>query len=605
MRQREQVATAQRASERHLGLLQHKRQDQRLQQELLEQLLQRELQEQWPPQGLQEQRLQGQQLLQSLQERQLQQERQEQWLRQHPQAFLLSPDPSYQPLSPSAQPASSLVVRGTSSELPDEPHASLYSKANHTPVKAPKRLGNQSRSLPSQHEGGGPLHSQDSPPFYLQAGSAPSPPRAPACDYKHAANAIAMVQAAGPVVLDHNRAFSGRRSPPLEPPPPSPPLPLPASSAPSLPRAPPACDYKHAASTSATVQAAGPAVPNHNRASLGRRSPPLRPPSPPSPPSPPLLPWRPPSPGGSPDQSASSPSAWRPSSHRQQRALGAIPSPVVVVMPALPTPLDDACQAPLVRLPRRAQSPMTRPVSPPKTSPVSAADHQSAVAAACRPVPQSLMTRPVSPPKSSAVSAADRSSAATVAACRPVAHSPMTRPLSAPKITTTSEADRPSAITDRVARRRGAKVAEPIDIEVEVEALLRELAITPAKSSARVRVRTLRRLLNAGHDAWWAMALVLDGPCVWDEQSQAACAKILVHALAAGHASPYAANAVQAAIWVQPVIAALVCLGSRDERGAKRALASCTRAEQACVATLFAAKMGDKVGMARSGRHAG
>ncbi len=63
---------------------------------------------------------------------------------------------------------------------------------------------------------------------------------------------------------------------------------------------------------------------------------------------------------------------------------------------------------------------------------------------------------------------------------------------------------------------------------------------------------------------------------MWDGKSQAACAQMLMGALAAlaalaaGEASPYAVNSVQAAIWVQPVIAALVCLGRGDESGAVR-----------------------------------
>ena len=53
---------------------------------------------------------------------------------------------------------------------------------------------------------------------------------------------------------------------------------------------------------------------------------------------------------------------------------------------------------------------------------------------------------------------------------------------------------------------------------------------TPAISSARMRVRTLRRLLHAGPEAWWAMALDLDGPCRWDERSQAPSATRLPRA---------------------------------------------------------------------------
>lgn len=123
-----------------------------------------------------------------------------------------------------------------------------------------------------------------------------------------------------------------------------------------------------------------------------------------------------------------------------------------------------------------------------------------------------------------------------------------------------------------------------------VESLLRELAVTPAISSARVRVRTLRQLLHAGHEAWWAIALVLDGPCRWDERSQVACAQMLLHALGAGNASQFAANALKAAIWTQPGIAALVCLGRGDKGGAAQALAECTSAEQVRLAATFAVK---------------
>ena len=46
----------------------------------------------------------------------------------------------------------------------------------------------------------------------------------------------------------------------------------------------------------------------------------------------------------------------------------------------------------------------------------------------------------------------------------------------------------------------------------------------------------------------------------------------------------------QAAIWVQPVIAALVCLGRGDKGAAARALAACTSAERACIVATFAVK---------------
>ena len=71
---------------------------------------------------------------------------------------------------------------------------------------------------------------------------------------------------------------------------------------------------------------------------------------------------------------------------------------------------------------------------------------------------------------------------------------------------------------------------------------------------------------------------------------QVACAQMLLHALGAGNASQFAANALKAAIWTQPGIAALVCLGRGDKGGAAQALAECTSAEQVRLAATFAVK---------------
>ena len=49
-------------------------------------------------------------------------------------------------------------------------------------------------------------------------------------------------------------------------------------------------------------------------------------------------------------------------------------------------------------------------------------------------------------------------------------------------------------------------------------------------------------------------------------------------------------NPNQAAIWAQPGIAALVCLGRGDKGGAARALAACTSVERACIVATFAVK---------------
>ena len=68
---------------------------------------------------------------------------------------------------------------------------------------------------------------------------------------------------------------------------------------------------------------------------------------------------------------------------------------------------------------------------------------------------------------------------------------------------------------------------------------------------------------------------------------QIACAEMLLHALSKGDASPLAANALQAAVWAQPGIAALVCLGRGDKGGAARALVDCTSAEQARILATF------------------
>ena len=65
---------------------------------------------------------------------------------------------------------------------------------------------------------------------------------------------------------------------------------------------------------------------------------------------------------------------------------------------------------------------------------------------------------------------------------------------------------------------------------------------------------------------------------------------MLLHAFGAGCASPFAPNALQAAIWAQPGIAALVCLGRGDKGGAARALAGCTTAEQARIEATFAVR---------------
>ena len=65
---------------------------------------------------------------------------------------------------------------------------------------------------------------------------------------------------------------------------------------------------------------------------------------------------------------------------------------------------------------------------------------------------------------------------------------------------------------------------------------------------------------------------------------------MLLHAFGAGCASPFASNALQAAIWAQPGIAALVCLGRGDKGGAARALAGCTTADQARIAATFTAR---------------
>ena len=71
---------------------------------------------------------------------------------------------------------------------------------------------------------------------------------------------------------------------------------------------------------------------------------------------------------------------------------------------------------------------------------------------------------------------------------------------------------------------------------------------------------------------------------------QVACAEMLLHALGAEDASQFAVNALQAAIWAQPGIAALVCLGLGDRGGAARALAQCASAEQARILATFAVK---------------
>ena len=62
---------------------------------------------------------------------------------------------------------------------------------------------------------------------------------------------------------------------------------------------------------------------------------------------------------------------------------------------------------------------------------------------------------------------------------------------------------------------------------------------------------------------------------------------MLLHALSKGDATPLAANALQAAVWAQPCIAALVCLGRGDKGGAARALVECTSAEQARILATF------------------
>ena len=65
---------------------------------------------------------------------------------------------------------------------------------------------------------------------------------------------------------------------------------------------------------------------------------------------------------------------------------------------------------------------------------------------------------------------------------------------------------------------------------------------------------------------------------------------MLLRALGAEDASQFAVNALQAAIWAQPGIAALVCLGRGDRGGAARALAQCASAEQARILATFAVK---------------